>query len=1278
MPSQTAAHKTGIPIAALDISPDRQHAVLAGKEILKTVAISDGKVTEEINLRSTISSYASTHSTESQWTKRRDYLPAGDVKWSHGQYDTIIATAANHGRIALYDVTRAEVEHARIHEHTRTVHRLGFNPHQGYLLLSGSQDGAARIWDLRQLSGDRAGLSTKSFRQFDGRADAIRDVRWSPTEGLEFAVCTDNGTIQIWDLRYNNGPKLKLNGHGKPCMSVDYHPDGWHIVSGGSDKYVRVWDTRKDRRQKPTYELRTPQAITNVRWRPACWSSEMQGIGNWQSTQLATTYTQDDPRCHIWDLRRPFIPFRELDRYNSPATDLLWRNKDLLWTVGNEGMFTQNDVNFATQVHHELPPCTVDWFPHGEYVIFAEDKEPRRDSNNEDPAVGFLNVPQEKLSSGEQAAVSPNDVSDEDLDHDGFFTASFRRRQSRAASSKSVKSRTSSPSFRETGRAVLPLEQAVSREEALFNNNQVGFISSMPVAIPDPEVVEHLVNTYARASTRSEREAEPEMILDRLEAALHTNASASDDVAMYRLGQTWRILSAVIIPELKDWAHQNRKERLDRQTSKASSSAPAVGRSSKPVNDDELHRTPSGAPVQSAWIDKLGGEENLPGLAVWARQMMGENGTSDVATPLARPLPDSPASDRGASRRQYGNLGEVMETMPPLPPSVMASHSTAAAASRALHDDGKGNFPTPPSSPESSRNSDSPHKSHRRTGTADSVISSSSMLAPPRTAPQAIQTRSPSGRSQHASPRQVQREGDRRSALKDYRAQPRPVLTFDEPDELSVAGRSGQDWRHDSNESFQMFSASTDSSRKAKSLGRSLESPQPQEPASASPEYFQYGAESFEPSSPPRNESYDAPVGLGVNANIRAGGPVLSALREPSDTLAVPFEMDHEPRRKDEKLSISSSPDEPFHFEEHVEASRQAFQKQAGKAYRTAPAALAPRLAPGLPTTPPPGPEIDLSSPNYIPSDFRPIDISSYAPKTPLAWSALTLIAHIVAFDLSSGQPPGLFSTHLLTHVHPFFYDHTFQTPPNFSTPHSSTVEKLTNAGFAHRIIESILTEHTQYLQKMRLFVPLAELRRVCAEFGYADLAQKDEQNKLALVCARCGVPMQDGGSQCTRCRKVRDPCPVCLSQAPRGWDQMWAHCPACGHGAHVTCMQAWLGDERSGGECPTRNCGCDCGPGVVREGRIARQVREVEDGKLVQGTAAEGVKKEQRFERVAESRAVERTRRVLRAGEEERATQSGDETGGGRRSPRMSRAGFGGRGKVVRVMVPGEEASGS
>jgi WD40 repeat protein len=1332
-PSQTATHKTGIPIASLDANPDKTCAILAGKEILKTVRIEDRKVTEEFNLRSAISSFASAHSssnTESRAAKRRDFLPASDVKWSHGNYDTIVATAANHGRIALYDLRRPEVENAWLHEHTRSVHKLAFNPHQGYYLLSGSHDGSCKAWDLRTLAGERAAMTTKSFRQFQGRAEAVRDVRWSPTDAFEFVVGTDSGTVMLWDMRNASAPKLRLNGHEKSCSSVDWHPDGKHIVSAGLDKSIKVFNVhRDDRRQKPAFHVRASQALMNIRWRPACWSSELQGTGHWQSTQLVTTYSQD-PRIHVWDLRRPYIPFRELDRYNTPTADILWASKDLLWTVGNEGMFTQTDVTFAPQVHQEINPCILDWFPNGEYAVFAEDRGIRRGSELEDPAIGFLNVRQEKLSSGEVAATTPN-ISDDEGDHDRFFGNSFRRRQSKGASSRSIKSRTNSPPYKDDLPAVLPLEKAVFERKDLFSNKQVGFIGEIEGAAMEPAVVKFLAEQYARAPTEAEWNKDPEIILDRLQNAFRINADVSDYVAMYRVGQSWRILSAVIIPELRDWADRNRKQRLSR-AKEAAQMKSTIAKQNDGTSNQRTHLAEKAEKPLTGLIrsDPLTAANGISGLHS-LRLVSDQDSTSNVATPLARPLSDSTQSDRGQSASKYPDLDEEFDTIPELPPSVMASHSTAAAASMALMYDATRASDTPPSSPEARRRGDNPLKSHRRTHTTDSVPTSSSWLLPPKSAPQAIHGRSPSRRSDYISPKQQSKEEDRRAALRDYQAQARPLLALPDTTGEESRSRPFHNYRHDSNESFAMFSASTDSSHKAKSFGTSLDSPESRNKQSVSLEGWDGRKDSFEPSSPPSDETgkkdnlirlfgtsrsdpaFEAtfPMDSSTTPELGLDGQTGSNIRSEAWSTSSESRKAGVKRYIDPEVSISSTPEEPFHFEAPDRKPPQPRNLQTLKIRK---------LQPALHSAGIPLPEKHASlleeaanySPTYIVSDFRSIEPSIYCPKFPYAWSALPLIAHAIAFDLESGQACGQFSVHLLMHVFPFFFDQSSYlhcdsayTRPSSELPHRTVAEKLLNPHFSSRVVEGIFASHFLFLKKMRLYVPMAELRNLCQDFGFRDIFKStmsndtsldnDDSDLLSITCVHCRAPMQSGSSMCKRCRKVRDACPLCLCViypldkygglagiAKPGDKAMWAFCQSCGHSAHKGCMEAWFSHEYSDGQCPTTGCGCDCAPGAVRRERILKQIKDEEDAKLITGKGMNGrsgsprVKDEKEgSRRVGESRAVERTRRVLR----ESGTQSGDES---LISTRESRSSVGGlsqgqnQRKTVRVMTPGEESS--
>ena len=223
--------------------------------------------------------------------------------------------------------------------------------------------------------------SISSKHRYSGLSEGVRDVRWSPTAALEFAMGTDNGMVQRWDHRNPKAAKLRINAHDSGCNSVDWHPDGKHLLSAGQDRpsgerscgVLKVWDFSSDhKRQKPTWSLRTPYNVSNARWRPPCWSGDDAGRGSWQATQVVTAYDEKHPAVHLWDLRRPFIPFREMYTSKTAPTDFLWHSKDLLWSVGREGDFHQTDVKYAPKTIDRRPLSTFAISPTGELIAFGQ------------------------------------------------------------------------------------------------------------------------------------------------------------------------------------------------------------------------------------------------------------------------------------------------------------------------------------------------------------------------------------------------------------------------------------------------------------------------------------------------------------------------------------------------------------------------------------------------------------------------------------------------------------------------------------------------------------------------------------------------------------------------------------------------------------------------------------------------------------------------------------------------------------------------------------------
>ena len=75
------------------------------------------------------------------------------------------------------------------------------------------------------------------------------DFRNSDLSGIDFTLCTMNKTIF--------GQLSVLKGHGSYVNSIAYSPDGKKIVSGSSDKTVRVWDAESGMEIIPSLEGHT-------------------------------------------------------------------------------------------------------------------------------------------------------------------------------------------------------------------------------------------------------------------------------------------------------------------------------------------------------------------------------------------------------------------------------------------------------------------------------------------------------------------------------------------------------------------------------------------------------------------------------------------------------------------------------------------------------------------------------------------------------------------------------------------------------------------------------------------------------------------------------------------------------------------------------------------------------------------------------------------------------------------------------------------------------------
>ncbi|KAF2111000.1 hypothetical protein BDV96DRAFT_500476 [Lophiotrema nucula] len=1249
--SQDASHKTGLDISALDINRDGTHAILAGKEILKTVRVHDARVVEEINLRAAVINYAERNAGSSQ-VRQRDGFGIHDVKWSHGQYSTHIATAAANGKVILYDLNRAGVELARLHEHTRQVHKLAFNPHQGYLLLSASQDATVRLWDLRDMRRDA--MTCQSRDVYRGVSTPIRDVQWSPTDGLEFAFGTDSGTIQRWDFRQTKSPKQKITAHDqKTCTSIDWHPDGKHLLSSSVDKTVRVWDfSTEERRQKAVYVLTTPYPVHKARWRPPYWSNDHYEKGAYQCTQLATFYDRDHAAIHVWDFRRPYLPFREINRFASAPSDMLWHSRDTLWTVGREGIFQQNDIHLAPKVLDRRSLQAFAVSPSGELGGFAQ-KRPRRrragpDYSSDDT---YLDDRRGKRNSPEKNSLRSS--ADDSLD-DSFLSSSLRRHHGRTSSNRSARSFGSTPPS-EVAPKVMFLTDSMAIHSESVGPNQVAVRGTLPGAT-SVQVFSYLAQKYKAIPLPDPPTLQS---FHDLQQVFQQNADYAQRAAFYRLAETWRIIGVSITIATKGRAATQKKRRLghkDATTVVSSQTGNTV------ANDKRL--TPLQNPAVRAVLGAVDRSQPISASQSPNHAHINMESTSNLATPLARPLTTSSsvATDAQALRSLPDPDHEEAIN---LPPAVAGPHSSEAKS-----------FLTP--------------NNVRQSLSSPQWFHTSNDL------------------------------DERRALIGSWRAPPRPPLSLEPPHShginIQIPPRLD---RHDSDESFAMFSASTDSQR-GTSMPSSFASGKSQSdnasigkwrhdrtgssagharPVDSGSRVSQYASNtnglgqgsSISPTniavrkSPPAILPYkeaDIQVGSARNGteHFLEWSSREKAINDIDNLRKTNQLLRHDSSESD---AYTSSRDElsahSMDYSGDMEASGTIVPDihDDGKYSQGVKAsALLQHATESAP------PALDLAAEeSLLLSDFQAMHVDAEEGST---FAVIGLLKSVLAYHtgvMSDAQTSSLLllllapllpqtqhevgndnndSAGILSHFSETFLSLGLsQTQAELIL--STQLSPVLGAGINPFQTEAILSTYHAQLHSLSLFNAAATLRRLSYPIYPAVYEQALKDTQLGLLCLSCKSPINNPRDKmrCETCRRAQAPCPICWGRYPafepvsskkkakaklrsslRDKDHkrkrssllsnpvvdlqiedegaspsrpekgnppkatLWTWCPLCGHGGHTNCLSTWFADPNlSDGACATEGCLCDCVPGKRREQKLeelARKKAEKDLNKLV------------------------------------------------------------------------------
>ncbi|EME46915.1 WD40-repeat-containing protein [Dothistroma septosporum NZE10] len=1214
----TTTHRTGLEIKTISINERGSHAIIAGKAIFKTVKVEDGHCAEDFNLRTAIRSTP----TQASGQPRQVYeIDIADVAWAKGDTGDFVAAATSSGKIIVYDLGHAGLQAAQLHEHYRQVHNVTFNPHRGSLLLSGSQDGTVRLWDIRDCRSQASAVHSK--RKFSGQSDGVRDVKWSPTEGFDFAFGTDHGDVQRWDMRNLKAAKVRIPAHGLSVNTVDWHPDGKHIMSASSDKTVRVFDVSSSRPKKASWEIKTAHPVMLARWRPACQSIMPHDNGAQQCTQIVTAYDREHPMMHVWDFRRPLLPFRELQPYQKEApTDMLWHSQDLLWTVGREGIFLQSDIQHTPKVIERCNVQAVDISARGEMTLVAQRRRHRRKPTPQQIASLHAKPTSSSLGTSPDSAILSRSWADDSLDHSFLSVLPFKRQGRSSSGSRTHGAHVSSTqnhnlsatiklddilfnrkSFRPqqvSCRGELPSHNSSRAleyfaERYKMARNTIGLLrtgsraqehwpTDEQVSISRPLGTTRDLNPALHAAQQAPRivpisafdamAIQADMDLkDSVREVFEDNEAYAQQIGFHSSAQTWNVVRHCVDEHLRD-AIRYKKERLALH-------APS------PPTDQSGPSTSIETLAKRLAVQHQKSPAHSPGTirpaSTLAQHLAVPESTSNVPTPLARPSVSGEMTSSPGDNLPDPDKGEKIA----LPPSVASVATTQSIAPA----------------------DDEQVKSSGRRLTLENL-------------------------------EDLQKLQLKDTAVQRWSIHPKYPLSLDPVDEHGVRIPPSRLEKHDSGESFQFLEESAGS--RESSFPASLDS-------RGSPTLHMVSAHPSRakraelPTPYPESVQEDELASAAQSMFFAGSGTLADSIvitKENSGNTSM--DTSDEDLKQVEHTSIN---DFAFRDKKSVSQKKHAALQTAQQIEGDGPSNMDDQPTSQLPlaqptsqfplATPPHASDHDTNSGQAV-DDIAAWTTRNVSPADSVVgndpyqkdleeekpWTLIEMLDQFVTHYTVSQPYPQMAAALVLlvgpllprTHALPMseiqatvsHYVETYLAlgwdAAELSRLIKQCYEQPLLAGLRPLHVEQILTTYHEQLLQHGMWREAASLRDVCYPAYPAVWEDFIKDNGVHIK--------QDGEARCAICWEHTSP------WAAKGGLGLFSACLLCGHSGHMECCRAWYAGEDGQG-CPTEGCLCDC---------IAGSWRDEKGGVL---EAQKGFVKEDSFT-ARESSAVEGARKAL------------------------------------------------
>lgn len=333
-------------VGAMSLSPNGRDAVLAGRRGLFIIDLDDPFTTP-------------------RWLHHITSWEVADVQWSpHHFVKPSWCISTSNQKALLWDLARPSDNAIAnvLHEHTRAITDINFNPSDPEILATCSIDTFVLSWDMRT---PRRPIA----RWAEWRAGATQ-VKWNHKNPYEIASSHDD-SFYIWDSRKGALPVLKVNkAHEGKINGLDFRNGLANFITCSNDKKVKFWnlngmegedfssdfsyfanDNNKSNRIRPTVVINADYPVARARGLPfgktkTCGLMPLNGgqdaihIIDYDSAHQKAIETNETQEIHADDI----YTFKG---HNGAMKDFLWRTRHACYD-GFESKHKWKDFQLVT------------------------------------------------------------------------------------------------------------------------------------------------------------------------------------------------------------------------------------------------------------------------------------------------------------------------------------------------------------------------------------------------------------------------------------------------------------------------------------------------------------------------------------------------------------------------------------------------------------------------------------------------------------------------------------------------------------------------------------------------------------------------------------------------------------------------------------------------------------------------------------------------------------------------------------------------------------------